>query len=351
MSSLYVVASHYLGLLQDGDGGTDYGNRTAGNKDIVEEDWDHVGLEDYYVDDDGDDVGKAGVGKLTTEGDSRTQDYVDQNGKDKTSMTNDTHGKDVRSASNVREEAGKGKAKEGPMLHNVDDDFDDDDGLFPKGVTQQGGQVNAQSRPVKENTSANGVRTLPTQRPYGTRPRTPVGLPIPEYASAVGEALAVMHWSAWLHGDGVKFALGNETDPDARDTQASGSTAAQGVKGTSPPNDMPRLWILGFDLCSHFESVAMPGEPEKLLAHLSDTFLRNSAYYPHPRPVDARGRAVWHMFRDAYLDRSGKRLVDRGQVFWRLPDEFLRQVAQETGRPGTPRIEENEWLPPKINKE
>lgn len=86
-----------------------------------------------------------------------------------------------------------------------------------------------------------------------------------------------MHWSAWLDGDGVKFVLGNETDPDARENQASGLTAAQGAKGTSPPNDMPRLWILGLDLCSQFESVAMPDEPEKLLAHLSDTFLRNSA--------------------------------------------------------------------------
>lgn len=47
-------------------------------------------------------------------------------------MTTHTHGKDVRSASNPREEAGKGKAKEGPMLHNVDDDFDDDGLLFPK---------------------------------------------------------------------------------------------------------------------------------------------------------------------------------------------------------------------------
>jgi hypothetical protein len=526
MSFLYMVASHYFGLLQDGDGGRDNENRTAGNEDIAEEDWDHVRLEDY-VEEDGDDVKEAGDGKLTTgddgkEGDSHTQDHVDKNSKDKAGATTDTNGEDVRSASNSREEAGKGKAKEGVKLQNVvvvDDDVDD--GLFQKEVTQQGGQVNApESRLVKETTSANGVRILPAQRPCETRPRPPVGicpggqcsryrrigsgrcgnvfedvgsgivvkvarqhvacnmlsndrichimvqdafsrhqdvkcqptrihkyvrgkyepwwehngpllfekhdtpggsaakgalltqriwpvprgfregiialfsssdgqeylirhpkssdgllhvhlgrrgsikhqdrsglslrdfklnldqmfradLPAPEYAAAVGEALAVMHWSAGLDGDGVKFVLGNETDPDARDNrsgEASGSTAGEGVKGTSRLNDIPRLWIFGFDSCSRFESIAMPDEPEKLLAYLCDAFRRNNAYYPHPRPVDARGRAVWHMFRDAYLDRSGRCLVDRGQAFWWLPSEFLRQVTQISGRPGTPEV-------------
>lgn len=171
MSFLYIVASHYLRRLQDGDG-RDSENRTASNEDTAEEDWDHVRPEDY-VEDDGDDIKKPGDGKLTTgddgkEGDGHTQDHVDKNGEDKTSVTTDIHGKDVHSASNRREEGGKRKAKERVKLQNVDCD-DDDDGLFQKEVTQQMGQVNApESRPVKETTSANGVRVLPAQRPHDT---------------------------------------------------------------------------------------------------------------------------------------------------------------------------------------
>lgn len=167
-------------------------------------------------------------------------------------------------------------------------------------------------------------------------------LPAPEYAAAIGEALAVMHWSAGLDGDGVKFVLGTETDPDASDNQngeASGTIVAKGVRGTPPQNDVPRLWIFGFDSCTQLESIATPDEPVKLLAHLSNAFPRNRAYYPHPRPVDARSRVAWDKFQDAYVVRSGKCLADRGQLgqaSWGLPSGFLRQVTQKSGRQETP---------------
>ena len=95
--------------------------------------------------------------------------------------------------------------------------------------------------------------------------------PVKYFASAMGEALAVIHWSAHVDGYDIEFVLGSEGD----------TTYSQGVSVSIRPELTPqrlaamkphidieslitvnskrrttRLWILDFNLCHIWDEIA-----------------------------------------------------------------------------------------------
>ncbi|RSL58242.1 hypothetical protein CEP54_007856 [Fusarium duplospermum] len=82
-----------------------------------------------------------------------------------------------------------------------------------------------------------------------------LGLPISSYASAIEEALAVIHWAANVNGYDVEFVLGSEASvssqlrkaPPLQPTQELTWAAGEGQRKST------RIWVLDFNLCTQWE--------------------------------------------------------------------------------------------------
>ncbi|OIW25607.1 hypothetical protein CONLIGDRAFT_582051 [Coniochaeta ligniaria NRRL 30616] len=165
-------------------------------------------------------------------------------------------------------------------------------------------------------------------------------LPVHEYAAAMGEALAVMHWAANVDGYDVEFVLGCEADLAYReDDQIDLGLTSEQVVALTPHADTDvmaldtmkparleerrpstRMWVLDFNLCSRWEERTAWEQPEALIRHLVLAFYENDPYYP--LPLVEGGEALWNAFCDNYLRKSREILEADGK------DERLANLPQ-----------------------
>ncbi|KAJ5688903.1 zinc finger protein-domain-containing protein [Penicillium macrosclerotiorum] len=145
-------------------------------------------------------------------------------------------------------------------------------------------------------------------------------LPVKYFASAMGEALAVIHWSAHVDGYDIEFVLGSEGD----------TTYSHGLSVSIRPEFTPqrlatmqrhtdieslmtvnfkrrtiRLWVLDFNLCHIWDEMAALNNPEGLFSHLVTSFFENDPYYPLPLMEHDLDQELWEIFRAKYLEKAG----------------------------------------------
>ncbi|KAG6012143.1 hypothetical protein E4U54_007701 [Claviceps lovelessii] len=113
-------------------------------------------------------------------------------------------------------------------------------------------------------------------------------LPCEQYAKAMAEALAVLHWKVRTNGADVEFVLGASREAGEADTSASLGQHA--------------IWMLDFD-CSRPITADESG-----LEAIARAFWRNDPYYPQPHSAHKRDQQLWTIFAAEYR-RVGMEVV------------------------------------------
>lgn len=165
-----------------------------------------------------------------------------------------------------------------------------------------------------------------------------LNLPIQHYARDIGQALAIMHWSANVDGYDVEFVLGSEGETIyTQDISRSLGLSAERITKMAPHTDVDsmirakvqrrttRVWVLDFNLCSIWEERMGIERPDDLIAHLVRAFFENDPYYPRAIPDLEPEKALWSTFSSAYRDVAASLLSvpgkDPGLAV--LPQKFL----------------------------
>lgn len=174
-----------------------------------------------------------------------------------------------------------------------------------------------------------------------------LNLPVREYAAAMAEALALMHWSANIDGYDVEFVLGSEaklkyTRPLAKalpwkSEDWDGLATETDIEALVHPNfrrRMTRMWLLDFNLCSRWEESTVLEQPEQVVEQLVHAFFENDPYYPLPLMDHELDRELWSVFREEYLRNSDEILEASSNytTLQKLPARFIEQCVHREQR-------------------
>ncbi|KUM55451.1 hypothetical protein ACN42_g11825 [Penicillium freii] len=165
-----------------------------------------------------------------------------------------------------------------------------------------------------------------------------LNLPIHHYAKAIGQALAIMHWSANVDCYDVEFVLGSEGETTyTQDICCSLGLSAEELARLPAHTDLDRMirinfrrrttrvWVLDFNLCSIWEERMGLERPDELIAHLVGAFFENDPYYPRPSQDLEPEKSLWFTFSSSYRDAAATLLSVPGKDprFALLPQKFL----------------------------
>ncbi|KAH7376065.1 zinc finger protein-domain-containing protein [Plectosphaerella cucumerina] len=143
-----------------------------------------------------------------------------------------------------------------------------------------------------------------------------LGLDMPRYARAMGDALAFMHWKVGIDANDVEFVLAPK-----RSTMQGTNCTLGGALFPEGCLDEHALWILDFDCC---RLITMDDEGiDRCVA----AYYRNDPFYPRPGKQDVTDVKTWEAFREQYLSRSGALLLGREEKVTGLPARFIQQLV------------------------
>jgi hypothetical protein len=149
-----------------------------------------------------------------------------------------------------------------------------------------------------------------------------LGLPVAQYALALADALAFLHWTARTDAAGVEFVLARPRA--ARHQEPCIGTQEFDSGGALGPHAM---WMLDFDCCGEMPLT------EEGVREVAKRFWMGDPFFPHPDCKGFEGdEKLWEAFRDRYLCAS--RGILRGE------DESVRMLpekAEEKTDPIPPR--------------
>lgn len=112
-----------------------------------------------------------------------------------------------------------------------------------------------------------------------------LGLDAVQYARAMAEALALMHWGARVDANDVEFVLAPPRGDEERCFQS-------GMVGDHC------FWVLDFDSCRDM-ALSEEGVEQACAA-----FFRNDPYYPGPGRGNSEDEKSWVIFREKFLEVS-----------------------------------------------
>ncbi|KAL1879433.1 hypothetical protein Plec18167_003887 [Paecilomyces lecythidis] len=152
-----------------------------------------------------------------------------------------------------------------------------------------------------------------------------LNLPVKLLASTMGEALALIHWSANVDGYDIEFVLGGEGNEYTHDMPSTLTLTRREFLAMQPHTNLEavmeakfkrrttRVWVLDFNLCSLWEESAGWENPGALVAHLVTAFYENDPYYPLPLMELDIDRELWEVFTKAYLETAAQILLGPGK--------------------------------------
>ncbi|KAL7936353.1 zinc finger domain-containing protein [Trichoderma chlorosporum] len=164
-------------------------------------------------------------------------------------------------------------------------------------------------------------------------------LPVKEYATAIAEALALIHWAAHVDAYDVEFVLGGEV-ASAHTQQTTDLLSQQlhvlehiepGFANTILLQQRTsRIWVLDFNLCSRWSEEALLERPEDVINQLVLAFFENDPYYPLPEMDSDENKELWFTFSQEYLRRANEVLLQ--SVHYKetqhLPGLFIKQCIE-----------------------
>ncbi|KAJ8112296.1 hypothetical protein OPT61_g5303 [Boeremia exigua] len=141
-----------------------------------------------------------------------------------------------------------------------------------------------------------------------------LGLDTRAYATAMADALALMHWGAQIDANDVEFVL---APPRASETLSTAAFRSDYL-GTHS------MWILDFDCCRPL-SMDEAGVEQACAA-----FFKNDPFYPRPGSDEAADEELWTVFRQRVL-RTSRRILEQKSEGDVLLAEKLVQRIEEKG--------------------
>lgn len=152
-----------------------------------------------------------------------------------------------------------------------------------------------------------------------------LGLETHQYAMAMAEALAMMHWEARIDAADVEFVLGGPPSlihrpvPSLQILQQSKATSPTEVAMSQSQAGATHIWLLDFNQC---QAMTMD---EHGVDQAVKRFFDNDPYFPRPSTAGGKDMELWDVFASAYLGASN-RIVD--SKCGHLPRLFIEKVKE-----------------------
>ncbi|KAJ6783097.1 hypothetical protein PWT90_05919 [Aphanocladium album] len=140
-----------------------------------------------------------------------------------------------------------------------------------------------------------------------------LNLPSDEYAIAMADALAFLHWTAKVDAGDVEYVLA----PPRALPNSSASIGSRTLP--SAAFGIHAIWILDFDCCKELEMT------EAGMRRAAQCFWRNDPFYPRPGAKNAKDQRMWELFKERFIQRSNILLSRENEQVKKLP-ELLVQV-------------------------
>lgn len=170
-----------------------------------------------------------------------------------------------------------------------------------------------------------------------------LGLPVNDYAEAMGEALAIIHWKANIDGYDIEFVLGSEAQElYTQDISLAPGLMLDDVSQLQPHTKLDailrgnfqkritRLWVLDFNLCAFQwkKHHAMTEEgANSIIQQLVISFFENDPYYPLPEMETKADQDLWSLFSTTYLEVA-MRVLEGEASMQQLPQRFINACIQ-----------------------
>ncbi|UPK99905.1 hypothetical protein LCI18_010840 [Fusarium solani-melongenae] len=150
-----------------------------------------------------------------------------------------------------------------------------------------------------------------------------LGLPVSSYASAIGEALAIIHWAANVDGYDIEFVLGSEASISSLPPKTPPQTTLESSwAATEGRRKITRIWVLDFNLCTRWKERIGWEQPEALIEQLVTAFFENDPYYPLPLMDDDMGKKL------CYSTKAEEVLAEKDERLRALPHIFINACIE-----------------------
>lgn len=150
-------------------------------------------------------------------------------------------------------------------------------------------------------------------------------LPAEQYALAMADTLAFLHWEVKVDATDVEFVLGlprtTTTTGVVTEIPRPSIGTQEFTAGVLGPHAM---WLLDFDCC---RPLPMGEEGVRVAA---ERFWRNDPFYPNPDYKCPGDERLWRVFRDRFLEASSEILREEAEEVRRLPGMLLVERIVET---------------------
>ncbi|KAL6886070.1 zinc finger domain-containing protein [Trichoderma evansii] len=144
-----------------------------------------------------------------------------------------------------------------------------------------------------------------------------------EYAIAMADALAFIHWVAEVDGNDVEFVLAQSrrqraicvcphTQKQSEDTHSNNIS----ILGSHT------MWILDFDLCRDMTL------DESGIEQACNAFWGNDPWYPRPGRLVTADQKLWDTFEGRFLESSAKALAARSDQIKELPELLMEKIKR-----------------------
>ncbi|KAG9965262.1 hypothetical protein KCU61_g1992, partial [Aureobasidium melanogenum] len=176
-------------------------------------------------------------------------------------------------------------------------------------------------------------------------------LPVHEYAEAIADTLATLHWDAEVDANDVEFVLGSRRQLDTSVFQPGLSSSEIAImlynwptrlnidyRNINPPRPQPstklqapmpsdlQVWVLDFDCCDAITMDIDGVEKAVLSSHINDP------YHPKPCTPESEDFELWETFRKRYL-ATGAEIIKRKGLDEKLPGSFIERLVALQGEP------------------
>ncbi|KAL6832012.1 zinc finger domain-containing protein [Trichoderma camerunense] len=147
-----------------------------------------------------------------------------------------------------------------------------------------------------------------------------LGIDAGDYAMAMADALAFLHWVAKVDGNDVEFVL-------AQPRSQSDTTSTQGQLDERRFDNTKilgphALWILDFDLCRDLTL------DEKGIEQATKAFWRNDPFYPRPGSSNTENQRLWKIFEERFMLSSAEALGSEPDQIKQLPKLLIERIKE-----------------------
>ena len=145
-----------------------------------------------------------------------------------------------------------------------------------------------------------------------------LGLPAENYAIAMADTLAFLHWRAKVDANDVEFVLAR-----SRPMAQSSRPSLGRLEFTADALDCHAMWLFDFDCCNELDM------NENGIEQAAKCFWRNDPYYPRPKSGIPEDEHLWRAFKARFLISSEFILrKEKDDHVRRLPGLLMKRIEE-----------------------